>query len=72
MHCDGERRNQCAPREKLFEIVSDVTRHPQMAGSGEVQRVEWMTPLPVRVGSQFKSLQKIGMEYPTEIIGCGV
>ena len=55
-----------APREKLFEIVSDVTRHVQMAGSGEIQRVEWVTALPVRVGSKFKAVQKIGMEYPTQ------
>ena len=54
-----------ASREKLFEIVSDVTRHPQLAGSGEVQRVEWVTASPVRVGSKFKAIQKIGMEYPT-------
>jgi hypothetical protein len=55
-----------APREKLFEIVSDVTRHPHMAGSGEVQQVEWVTPSPIGIGSKFKARQKIGFEYPTK------
>jgi hypothetical protein len=58
-----------APRETLFGIVSDVTRHPQMAGSGEVQRVEWVTPPPhTQVGSKFKSVQKIGLEYPMKSV----
>jgi hypothetical protein len=55
-----------APCEALFEIVSDPTRHPQIAGSGEVMEVEWITPPPVRVGSGFRSRQCIGWyQYPT-------
>lgn len=55
-----------APCETLFEIVSDPTRHPQIAGSGEVMEVEWITPPPVGVGSGFRSRQCIGWyQYPT-------
>lgn len=55
-----------APAEKLFAIVSDVTRHPELAGSREVQRVELVTPPPIRVGSAFRSRQQIGgFRYPT-------
>ncbi|MCS7059983.1 MAG: hypothetical protein RMN25_02355 [Anaerolineae bacterium] len=50
-----------APAQKLFAIVSDVTRHPELAGSGEVMRVEWVTPPPIRVGSEFRARQQIGL-----------
>ena len=55
-----------ASAEALYKIVSDINRHKEMAGSGEIQAVEWVTPPPVKVGSQFKSRQKIGMEYGTK------
>ncbi len=56
-----------APAEKLFAIVSDVSRHPELAGSREVQRVELVTPPPVRAGSLFRSRQQIGaLHYPTQ------
>jgi len=55
-----------APCEVLFDIVSDPTRHPQLAGSGEVIEVKWITPPPVGVGSGFQSRQCIGWyQYPT-------
>ncbi len=55
-----------APRERLFAIVSDVTRHPELAGSGEVQRVEWLSSAPHGVGSAFGSQQQVGaFRYPT-------
>jgi len=43
--------------ETLFNIVSDPTRHPDLAGSGEVMQVRWTTHPPVGVGSGFVSLQ---------------
>jgi hypothetical protein len=55
-----------APCEKLFAIVTDVTRHPELAGSGEVQQVEWITAAPHGVGSGFASRQRVGVfGYPT-------
>lgn len=52
--------------ETLFDIVSDPTHHPDIAGSGEVIHVEPMSPLPMHVGSGFKSRQCIGWyQYPS-------
>ena len=39
-----------APCESLFDIISDPTRHPELAGSGEVMQVRWTTRPPTRVG----------------------
>ncbi len=50
-----------APADVLFDIVSDVTQHPKLAGSGEVQAIEWITPAPHGVGSGFASQQQIGL-----------
>ncbi len=50
-----------APCEKLFAIISDVTQHPKLAGSGEVQTVAWTTKGPIGVGSGFASKQKVGL-----------
>jgi hypothetical protein len=55
-----------APCETLFSIVSDPTRHPELAGSGEVMETHWLTPLPVGVGSGFQSRQCVGWyQYPS-------
>lgn len=55
-----------APQERLFAIISDVTRHPELAGSGEVQHVAWMSAEPHGVGSEFGSRQRVGaFSYPT-------
>lgn len=51
--------------ERLFEIVSDVTQHPKLAGSGEVQTVAWISPGTPGVGSGFASRQQVGpFNYP--------
>ncbi len=58
-----------APSDKLFDIVADVTRHPDLAGSGEVEQVEWTTPAPHGAGSRFTSQQNIsGMRYRTRSV----
>ncbi|MCX6018241.1 MAG: hypothetical protein NTZ50_07015 [Chloroflexi bacterium] len=55
-----------APAEVLFAIVSDVSRHPELAGSGEVEQVEWVTPAPHGVGAGFAARQNVGgMRYRT-------
>ncbi len=52
--------------EELFKLVSDPTRHSNLAGSGEVMNVEWITPPPFGVGSAFKARQCVGWyQYPT-------
>lgn len=55
-----------APAEALFDIVSDVERHPELAGSGEVIATRCLTPGPVREGSAFQSRQCVGWyQYPS-------
>ena len=54
--------------EALYAIVSDVKRHVEMAGSGQVQTVEWVTSPPVQTGSRFKARQKMGVEYDTKSV----
>jgi hypothetical protein len=50
----------------LFAIVSDPTRHPDIAGSGAVMESEWLSAPPAQVGSVFKSRQCVGWyQYPT-------
>jgi hypothetical protein len=50
-----------ASQAALFEIISDITRHHELAGSGEVRGVRWLTDGPVRPGSRFASQQQIGL-----------
>ncbi len=55
-----------APCEALFAIVSDPSRHPDIAGSGAVMESDWLSEPPVRPGSVFKSRQCVGWyQYPT-------
>jgi hypothetical protein len=55
-----------APADLLFDIVSDVTQHPKLAGSGEVHAIEWITPAPRGVGSGFSARQRNGvLRYAT-------
>lgn len=56
-----------APPERLWAIVADPTRHPELAGSGETLETTLLTEGPLRVGSRFESRQKaLGMKYSTE------
>ncbi len=55
-----------APLEALWELVSDVERHPQIAGSGEVQAVTIRDGRPLTVGAVFESQQYMrGIHYVT-------
>lgn len=55
-----------APIEALWEVVADVTRHAELAGSGEVQQVELLQPGPLQEGALFRAQQKMrGLEYAT-------
>jgi uncharacterized protein YndB with AHSA1/START domain len=48
-----------AAPERLWPIVADPTRHPELAGSGEPQETKLLTEGPLKVGSQFESRQKV-------------
>jgi uncharacterized protein YndB with AHSA1/START domain len=53
-----------APSERLWAIVADPSRHPEVAGSGEPQETHLVTEGPLAVGSRFESRQKwMGMKY---------
>ncbi|MCS6887474.1 SRPBCC family protein [Chloroflexus sp.] len=55
-----------APVEAIWELVSDVERHPQIAGSGEVQAVTIRDGRPLSVGAVFESQQFMrGIHYVT-------
>lgn len=50
----------------IWELISDVRRHPEIAGSGQVVETELMTPEPIGMGSRFQSNQNInGFTYVT-------
>jgi len=42
-----------APPEVVFDVCSDVLRHTQLSGAGEVQQVRLLTDGPVRLGTRF-------------------
>lgn len=55
-----------APIERVWELVSDVTRHPQIAGSGEVQAVTIVGGGGLAAGKVFQSQQNMrGLAYVT-------
>lgn len=55
-----------APVEAVWEVVSDVTRHPELAGSGEVQFVEVLDERGLAEGRLFRSRQRMrGLDYVT-------
>ena len=48
-----------APSKALFDIVSDVAKHNELAGSGEVLRVRKITDGPVGVGTVIEADEKL-------------
>jgi hypothetical protein len=62
-----------APPDMLWPIISDFTRHPELAGSGEVMHIEPLTTGPIQKGSRFESQQNLrGFRYTTvsHIVAC--
>jgi uncharacterized protein YndB with AHSA1/START domain len=49
-----------APREKVFNYVSDLTRHPEWSG-GEL-KIEALTPGPVVVGKEYVSRGQVAVQ----------
>ncbi|MBI3743789.1 MAG: SRPBCC family protein [Chloroflexi bacterium] len=50
-----------APAERIFEIVCDISRHPELAGSGEVKVIRKVTEGPVKMGTKFEADEEIKM-----------
>jgi hypothetical protein len=50
-----------ASRQTIFDLVGDVSRHSELAGSGEVLRTRVLTPGPVRLGTRFEADEDIPM-----------
>lgn len=48
-----------ASPEKIFAIVSDLTRHAELAGSKEVLKIRVLTEGPVRAGTRFEADEDI-------------
>ena len=44
-----------APPEVVFDVCSDVIRHKELSGAGEVQQVRVVTDGPVRLGTRFEA-----------------
>jgi uncharacterized protein YndB with AHSA1/START domain len=47
-----------APPDKIWEIVADLKRHPELAGSGEVLTIEKLSG-PLAVGTTWESGEKV-------------
>jgi Polyketide cyclase / dehydrase and lipid transport len=52
-----------APASKLFAIVSDANRHPEIDGSGTVVKTKGDTPQQLKLGSKFGMSMKMGVPY---------
>ena len=50
-----------APPERVFGIVANIARHPELAGSGEVLRVRLLTAGPVGTGARFEADEDIAV-----------
>ena len=48
-----------ASPERVFEILADVERHSELAGSGEPEAIRLLTEGPVRVGTRFEADENI-------------
>lgn len=48
-----------ASLQSVFDVVTDLTRHPDLAGSGEVLRVRKQTKGPIGVGTRFEADEDI-------------
>ena len=61
-----------ASRQTIFDLVGDVSRHSELAGSGEVLRTRVLTPGSVRLGTRFEADEDIpmGRQHPVSAM-CG-
>lgn len=54
-----------ASPQAVFDIVSDVTRHPELAGSGEIQTIKKTPDGPVGLGTRMFAEEKVRMGNDT-------
>jgi uncharacterized protein YndB with AHSA1/START domain len=62
-----------APPDRLWPLVADPTRHPELAGSGEPRQTSLVDPGRLAVGSRFESRQKwLKLKYTSrsEVLAC--
>jgi len=52
-----------APAPRLFAIVADANRHPEIDGSGTVVKTKAGTPQELKLGSKFGMSMKMGVPY---------
>ena len=53
-----------APASDIFRVVSDVSRHPEIDGSGAVVKPKAGAPQELALGSTFGMSMKAGVPYP--------
>lgn len=59
MYEHEERRTIDATPEEVFALLSDVTAHPALAGSGEVRSITVLTDGPVGVGTTWDAEERV-------------
>lgn len=52
-----------APPEQVWEIVSDLTKSAELAGSGQVLAVRPMSGGPTAIGATYEADEKIGAKF---------
>ena len=54
-----------APPDKIFDLLADPRRHPEIDGSGSVKRVK-AGPERLALGAKFGMAMKLGVPYSME------
>jgi hypothetical protein len=62
-HVVSVERVIAAPAAAIFQIVADITRHPEIDGSGTVVRPKAGAPSQLKLGSTFGMSMKAGVPY---------
>jgi len=52
-----------APPERIFEVLTDPARHPEIDGSGSVQKAAAGAPTRLTMGATFQMSMKRGIGY---------
>ena len=52
-----------APADRIFDILADPRRHPEIDGSGTVRQADVDGPTRLSLGARFGMAMKLGMKY---------
>ncbi len=52
-----------APPERIFDLLADPRRHPEIDGSGSVRQASDDSPARLSLGARFGMAMKVGMPY---------